>query len=70
MPWHLEEMQQVSYAHVEPLASTRTLTFHLTIDKEVKRSKFRVENCFERVVEKLDLDTEEVTLIDYNDLNG
>lgn len=41
IPWHLEEMQQVSYAHVDPLALVRTLTFHLTIDKEVKKSRFR-----------------------------
>ena len=36
----------------------------------MKRSKFRVQNCFERVVERIDLDTEEATLVDYTDLNG
>jgi len=63
-------MQQVTYAHVDPLTQQRTLTFHLTIDKETKRPKFRAQNCFERVLESVDLDTEEIKQVDYNDLNG
>ncbi len=62
-------MQQVSYAHVDPLSSVRTLTFHLTIDKELKRSKFK-QHCFVRELNKIDIETEEVTLVDYTDLNA
>lgn len=39
----------------------------MTIDKEIKKAKFKVQNCFERVLEKVDIDTEETTLIEYTD---